>query len=85
MGGRVENRRIAVGVGERLGDRPLGEPADLVENAAGGLLVHVGVRFRAEQFLPVQDLEEVELDVPEVALEVPHCHSPVPSLGAFGS
>jgi hypothetical protein len=27
--------------------------------------------------LPVQDLEEVEFNVPEVALEVPHCRSPV--------
>ncbi len=80
MSGWVEDGRIPVGVGERLSDRAFGQPGDLLENAARGVGVHVSERLGAQQVLPAQDLEQVEFNVPEVALEVPHCCSPSPSV-----
>ena len=49
-----------------------GQPVDLVQDAARGLLVHLGERLAPQQVLAPQHLEQVELDVPEVALEVTH-------------
>ena len=72
MGGRVEDRRVPVGVGERLGQRAGRQPLELAEDAADGLLVEVRVGRLAEQVLAPQHLEEVELDVPQVALVVTH-------------
>ena len=76
MSGRVEDRRVPVGVSVGLGDRPLGQPGNLVQNAAGSDLVHLSERLGTEKVLALQHLEEVELDVPEVALEVTHRSSP---------
>ena len=78
-GRRVEDRRVAVSLGERLGDRTGGQPVDLVQDPARGLLVELGIRLRAQQVLPAQHLEQVELDVTEVALVVTHRGLPVRS------
>jgi len=58
----------AAGHGVEVG----GQPADLLQDAARGLFVDLGKGLRAEQLLPVQHLEQVELDVTKVALVVPH-------------
>src|SRR5215470_9738013 len=71
----VEHGRMPVRVRERLGQRAAGQAVDLFEHAARGLDVQLVVRGRAEQLLPVQHLEQVELDVAEVALEVRHLPS----------
>ena len=69
---RVEHRRVPVGVGERLGQRAGRQPLELAQEAADGLLVEFVVRRLAEQVLAPQHLEQVELDVPQVALVVAH-------------
>ena len=69
---RVELRRIAVGLGKRGCQRAGREPVHLVENPPGRLLVEVGIRLRAEHVLAAEHLEQVELDVTEVALVVAH-------------
>ncbi len=72
MGGRVEHWRIPVRVGERLCDRAFSQPVHFVQDAARGLFVHLREWLGAKKVLPVQHLEQIELNVPEVALEVPH-------------
>ena len=72
VGLRVEDRRVAVGVGEGVGQLVLGEPGDLGEDALGGLDVHLRERAGAVQLVAAEDLEEVELDVAEIRLVVPH-------------
>jgi hypothetical protein len=71
-GGLVEDRRIAVAVDERFGGRPQREPVDLGQHVARRFLVNLGERPRAEDFLAAEYLEQVELDVPEIALVVAH-------------
>ena len=44
----------------------------LGEDLARGLAIHLGERPGAQDLVPAQDLEEVELDVAEVALVVAH-------------
>ena len=82
MGGRVEHRRIPVRVGEGLGERAGGHPLELVEDAADGLFVKFGVGGLTEQILTPQHLEEVELDVSQVALIV--AHPPLHRVGPAG-
>ena len=48
------------------------EPVDLGEDRAGGLAVDLGERPGAEHLVAAQHLEEVELDVSDVALVVAH-------------
>ena len=72
----IELRRVAVGLGERLGDRAGSQPLDLGQDAARGFLVQLGERLRAHQVLALQHLEQVELDVTEIALVVPHPRPP---------
>ena len=72
VGGRVEDRRVAVGVDERRGEVLAGEALDLGQHLAGGLAVHLGERTGAEDLVAAQHLEEVELDVAQVALVVAH-------------
>ena len=43
----VEHRRVPVGLGEGLGHRPGGQPVDLVQDAADGVLVDVGIGLTA--------------------------------------
>ena len=69
----VEDRRVAVAVLVRRGEVLAGEPVDLGEDRAGGLAVDLGERAAAEDLVPAEHLEEVELDVAEVALVVAHC------------
>jgi hypothetical protein len=45
---RVVDRRVAVGVGERRGQRPGRQPLDLAEDVARGLDVQLGERARAQ-------------------------------------
>ena len=71
-GRRVEHRRVAVSVRERVRERAAGQPVNLAEDAARGLLVHLRVGLAAQQILAVQHLEQIELEVPEVALVVTH-------------
>jgi hypothetical protein len=70
--GRVEHRRVAVGVDERRREGALGQPADLGEHTAGRLGVHLLERAGAEAVLDVQELEQVELEVPEIGGVVAH-------------
>ena len=73
--GRVEHRRVTVAVGERLGGRPERELVDLGEHVPRRFLVDLGERPGAEDFLAPEQFEEVELDVPEIALVVAHVRS----------
>jgi hypothetical protein len=70
--GRVEHRRVPVGVGEGLRDRALGQPADLGQHPACGLDVHLRERPGAEPVPGVEELEEVELEVPQIRGVVAH-------------
>jgi len=72
VAGRVEDRRVAVGLGEGLGQLVGGQPLHLGEDAAGGLAVDLGVRPGPEDVVAAEDLEEVELDVAEVGPVVTH-------------
>ena len=72
---RVEDRRVAVGVGEGFGQRPLGQLGHLGDHALGGVEVDVLERRRGKDLVGAEDLEEVELDVPDVALVVAHRRS----------
>ena len=72
MGLGVEHRRVAVGGGEGLRDRALGQGRDLGEDALGGLGVHVAELAGVECLVHTQDLEHVELEVADVALVVTH-------------
>ncbi len=71
MRGGVEDRWMAVGVGIALGERPGGEPVQLAQQVAQGVGVVVDVR-PGRPVLHAEDLEEVELDVAQIAAEVPH-------------
>ena len=83
----VEDRRVAVGLGERLGDRALGQPGDLREHLADGVLVEIGERALAENLVDAEDLEQVEYLVTDVALVVAHVSSSMrmpPAVGYLG-
>ena len=69
----VERRRVAVGVGERFGQRALGQPRGLVEHLAHRCRRR-GRRTRRwpSAFSSVEHLEQVELQVAHVALVVAH-------------
>ena len=72
MGLRVERRRVAVGVLERRRQLLAGQPVDLAEHLLDGLGVDLGEGAGAQQLVAPEHLEEVELDVAEVALVVAH-------------
>ncbi len=72
VGLRVEDRGSAVGFREGLGSGTLGERLDLGKDAARGVLVEVAERTGFEDLLNLQELEEVELEVAEVALVMAH-------------
>ena len=71
----IEDRRVAVGVGERLGDRSLGQAGDLAQHVAGGVGVQVAEGALAERLVEAEHLEEVEFLVTDVALVMAHCSS----------
>jgi hypothetical protein len=68
----VEDRGIAVAVDEGCGEVVGREALDLVEDAADGVLVHLLEDALAELLLESEQLEQVELDVADVALVVAH-------------
>ena len=55
--------------------RSSGEPGDLGQHAAGGVGVDLLERAGAEDLVAAEDLEQVELEVPQVALVVAHARS----------
>lgn len=73
MGFGVEHGRVAVGVREGLGQRSLGQANDLAQHVAGNLAVHVAEVVAFEGLVESEELEEVELEVPKVALVMAHC------------
>ncbi|COW99316.1 Uncharacterised protein [Mycobacterium tuberculosis] len=75
MGFRVENGRVAVPFDERLGHRPLGQPADLGQHVAGGVDVDVAEFAMAQSFVDAQHFEQVKNLVTDVAPVVAHCRS----------
>ncbi len=72
MGARIELHRIAIGVGERVGDRALCQPQHLGEHSVRGFGIQIAVRARIQQRVDTQHLEQVELDIPKVRLVVRH-------------
>jgi hypothetical protein len=72
VGRGVEDRRVAVAVGERIGDRALGEARDLVEHFSGSVGVQVGELAVTQSLVYAEDLEQVEHLVTDVALVVAH-------------
>jgi hypothetical protein len=75
-GGRVEHRRVTVGVGEPGGQRAGGHPVHLAEQIPGGVLIHLVERRAAHPVLHPQDLEQGELEVAQVAPEMTHQPGP---------
>ena len=69
---RVVDGRVAVGVLERRGELVLGQAGDLLEHLARGVDVHLLVGAGAQHVAAAEHLEEVELDVTQVALVVAH-------------
>ena len=83
----IEGRGVAVAVGERFGDRALGQPGDLAEHLLGGVDVEIGVLALTERLVETEHLEQVEYLVTDVALVVAHVSSSSrmpPRLGTFG-
>ncbi len=60
MGFGVENWRVAVAVGKRIGDRALGQPGNLGEHFACGVRIDVGVPTFAQRFVDAKHVEQVE-------------------------
>jgi hypothetical protein len=71
-GRRVEDRRVAVGVGEAGRQVLAGQPLDLGQHVACAVGVELREGALAEDGAGVEDFEQVELDVTQVALVVPH-------------
>jgi hypothetical protein len=68
----VEDRRVAVAVLVRLGEVLAGEALDLAEDLLRALGVDLREGALAQDLVTPEDLEEVELDVAQVALVVAH-------------
>ena len=69
----IEDRWVAVGLGERVGQRALCEVVHLPQHVDGGLAVEIAELTTREDLIEFQHLEEVELEVAEIALVMPHC------------
>ena len=69
---RVVLRRVAIRGEVGLRERTGREALDLAKCLLGGLGIHLGVRAGAQPISGPEDLEEVELDVPEVGSVVRH-------------
>ena len=63
---------MAVGLGERLRHRALRQTRGLAEHLADGVDVEVAEFATGEHLLQVKHLDEVELQVADVALVVAH-------------
>ncbi len=69
---RIEDRRRAVRVGEGVGQFAGRQPLHLDQDVPCGVLVHLGERTDSVTLLGAEHLEEVELQVAQVGLVVPH-------------
>ena len=69
----VEDGRVAVAVLVGGGEVLARQPVDLGEDRARGLAVNLREGSVAQDLVPAEHLEEVELDVAQVALVVAHC------------
>ena len=67
---------MPIGLGERIGDGPLGQSGRLGEDLADRVGVRIAVLGAVEHLLQLEQLEEVELEVPDVALVMPHRGAP---------
>ena len=76
MRGRVEDRRVAVGRLERRREVLARQPVDLVQDLARRVRVDLREGPAAEHLVAPEDLEQVELDVTQVALVVAHRQTP---------
>ena len=70
---RVVDRRVAVGVLERRRQLLAGQPVDLAEDRPRRVDVDLLEQALPEDLVTSEHLEQVELDVPDVALVVAHC------------
>jgi hypothetical protein len=68
----VEHGRVLVRVGEGLGQVLAGQPVHLAQDRLRRLGVDVGEGSLAEDLVALEHLEEVELDVADIALVVAH-------------
>jgi hypothetical protein len=71
-GGGVEHRRLAVALLEGVGEHARGQAVDLFEEAPHDVLVQVGVEAGAQDVPASKHLEEIELQVTDIALVVAH-------------
>jgi hypothetical protein len=87
VGVGIEDRGVAVGLGERIGNRTLGDPDDLREHLADGVFIEFGEGTLAENSVDSEDLEQVEHLVTYIALVVAHVSSSMrmpPAVGYLG-
>ena len=73
---RDEPRRVAVGLDERVCNRPLGQPRHLAENLTHRRGVQITVGARIEHRVEAENLEQVELQVAHVRSVMAHRLSP---------
>ena len=69
---RVECRWVAVGLGERLGHRSLCQLRRLLEHLAHRFAVEVTEFAGGQRLLQLEHLEQVELEITDIALVVAH-------------
>ena len=72
MGLRVEDRRVAVGVGEGLREILGTQPLHLFEHVTSGVDVHLSERTAAERLVGAEDFKEIEFKIAKIALVMPH-------------
>ena len=75
MRGRVENRGVAVGGGERFRNGTFGQPSGFGQDGADRVGVEVGVAPGTQNGAYIENLEQVELEIADVSDVVPHCAS----------
>ncbi len=71
-GGGIEGGRRAVGLVEAGGHRALGEARGLAQHGADGVAVEVAEVALTEDLVDVERLEQVELEIADVALVMAH-------------
>ena len=71
----VEHRRVAVRLSEALGEGPGGQRVELAEDAAQRVRIGVDVDCR-RPVLDAEHLEQVELEIAQIAAEMPHDSPP---------